>query len=96
VTGLAASVALSTTTTGSTTETGGTASSGSSGAGRGNVTLLSTGVTRLSLGGRALVVSSVSSSISRTNLSGQVTLLTTSVTGWGARLGAGSSDVAGY
>jgi hypothetical protein len=96
VTGLAASVALSTTTTGSTTETGGTASSGSSGAGRGDVTLLTTGVTRLSLGGRALIVSLTSSSISRkADLSGQVTLLTTSVTGRGARLGAGSSDVAG-
>ena len=56
VTGLAASVALATTTSGSTTETG-TASSGSSGAGRGDVTLLSTGVTRLSLGSGALAVS---------------------------------------
>lgn len=57
VTGLAASVALATTTSGTTTETG-TASSGSSGAGRGNVTLLSTGVTRLGLRSGALVVSS--------------------------------------
>jgi hypothetical protein len=57
VTGLAASVALA--TSGSTTETG-TASSGSSGAGRGDVSLLSTGVTRLSLGGRALLVSYLS------------------------------------
>ena len=56
VTGLAASVTFSTTTTGSSTEPG-TASSGSSGAGRGDVSLLSTGVTRLSLGGRALIVS---------------------------------------
>jgi hypothetical protein len=57
VTGLAASVTFSsTTTTGSSTETG-TASSGSSRAGRGDVSLLSTGVTRLSLGGRALIIS---------------------------------------
>jgi hypothetical protein len=60
VTGLAASVALATTTTsGSTAETGTTttASSGSSRAGRGNVTFLTARVASLSSGSGALVVS---------------------------------------
>lgn len=73
VTGLAASVALATTTTtsGSTAETG-TASSGTRWAGRGDVTLLAARVAGLSSGSGAL--------------SREMALLTASVTGRGARL----------